>query len=321
MPVITFGNFGDGLEPCNIGGKSGNCDPPRRNTLQQGIKAVLHRKFGAGDPFLEDIGGIANHGENTDFGDFLHLGKIAGRPHHRIGVQFPVTAVQYPAIRRGDHQRLHFRYAVGEINEIDVKLPQGHGPAGRDDIHLDIFLKPFFRQLEGKNFRRERACINRATELRPEPRHRAHMILMRMGDDDTEKILPPIRNPARIRHDHIDARRPVIGKGNAAVNHQPFTVTAIKVEIHADFPTATKRKKIKALLQNTVRIRHAAVCLFFQKISTSPASVRSGSTWSITSVPLSKRAASPPVAMTFNSSPYSARIRPISPSIIAIYPQ
>ncbi len=93
----------------------------------------------------------------------------------------------------------------------------------------------------GRESRREDA----ASQLRPKIGHGADMVLVRMGDDEAEQILPDPLDEAEIRQQQVDARQVRPREGQTAVHHDPFAPfrrpEAVKRGIHADFAQASER--------------------------------------------------------------------------------
>ena len=71
------------------------------------------------------------------------------------------------------------------------------------------------------------------------------MILMRMGDDEADEILPHLLDETGVGDHHVDARELRSREGDAAIDHQPFHAAlrakAIKGEIHPDLAKASER--------------------------------------------------------------------------------
>src|SRR4051812_13917528 len=142
------------------------------------------------------------------------------------------------------------------------------------------------------------------------------MILMGMGGDDPQHILPPLRQIADVGHDQIHARRHALApEQHAAVHNDPLAVAlrpeAISVEVHADLARSAQRQKDQFIL-----LCHAIHYLMLRAwISISPRMVRSGSICSIAGMSGRKRCASPPVATTVIDLPYSVLMPLIRPVI------
>ena len=75
---------------------------------------------------------------------------------------------------------------------------------------------------------------------------------MGMGDDQAQQVFPAVDDPGRIRDDDVYARQGLVGESNAEIDHQPFAVIAVEIEIHPDFAGAAERQK----QQLVASIRH-----------------------------------------------------------------
>ena len=71
------------------------------------------------------------------------------------------------------------------------------------------------------------------------------MVLVRVGDDDSDQILLRLLDKAEIGHDEIDAGQVLACKGHAEIDHQPLArvcgPVAVKGAIHADLAQAAER--------------------------------------------------------------------------------
>jgi hypothetical protein len=74
------------------------------------------------------------------------------------------------------------------------------------------------------------------------------MILMGVGQHQTDQIVAAAFDELGIGHDYIDARRIVVAEGDAAIDHQPFTGMAIEIEVHADLAGAAQGQKQQLVL-------------------------------------------------------------------------
>src|SRR5262249_40216240 len=161
--------------------------------------------------------------------------------------------------------------------------------------------------------RGERRRIDRAAQPRPQIGHSADMVLMAMGEDEPDKVAPPLLDEADVRHDDVDARRTLVAEGDAEIDHQPLAGKTVEAEVHAELAGGAERQE-QQLAVRAPRAHRGAPWLR-RWISTRPRMVISGSWRSITGVALAKSGARPPVATTISCSPNSARMRATSPSI------
>ena len=69
------------------------------------------------------------------------------------------------------------------------------------------------------------------------------MILMGMGQHEAEEIGAILHDEGGIRHDDVDSRRRLIAEGDSEIDHQPFAVMAVEIEIHPDLAAAAERQE------------------------------------------------------------------------------
>ena len=117
----------------------------------------------------------------------------------------------------------------------DRRPREGHGR------HLRLPVQPRLAQLAPQHGGDEGAGVDRAAELRPEMRHRADMVLMRVGDDQADQPVAPLRQPARVRHHHLDFRLVRPAEADAAIHRQQLAVAPVDVEVHPDLAGAAER--------------------------------------------------------------------------------
>ena len=235
------GNPGQRLQPRDVRGKGGHdhaapLEPGHR--LQQ---AVAHRAFGARGARIENIGRIAHQRQNAriaDCGQFRRRRRFADL---RRVIQFPVTGVEHPAIGRVDDQRVAFGDRMRQRHITNGKGPQRQRSVVLDHAQFDLFVDPRLNQLFMHQARGKRRGIQRHAQIGGEIGHRADMILVRMGQHDPEQVFRPFLDKFQIGKHQIDTRVPRVGKGHPQIDHQPFAVTTIKVDVHSDFARATER--------------------------------------------------------------------------------
>ena len=67
------------------------------------------------------------------------------------------------------------------------------------------------------------------------------MILVPVRQHDAEQIIALLLDELQIGQDQVDARIGRIGEGNAHVDHQPFALTAVQIDVHADLAGSAER--------------------------------------------------------------------------------
>jgi len=69
--------------------------------------------------------------------------------------------------------------------------------------------------------------------------HQARQAITAVGNEG--RVCHLYRRLAPVVHGAIGSNAARLGKGNAAIHHQPGTVVAIKVEVHTNFAGAAQR--------------------------------------------------------------------------------
>ena len=102
-------------------------------------------------------------------------------------------------------------------------------------------LYSFLAKLSQQYLARERRGVDRTAELVPKVGDGAYMIFVCVGGNQTGKTLGAIADEQGIGHFNTVKATRLLLEGHAAVDHQPLTGMAIKIEVHADFTTAAQR--------------------------------------------------------------------------------
>ena len=102
-----------------------------------------------------------------------------------------------------------------------------------------IFGMAVIFHLAARDIGGERTRINRRAQCGIAMRHGAHMIFMRVRDEDGVKPVRAVLQPGDVRHDQVHTRRPVhIGKGNTQIDqNQPLLIrrtVPVNIGVHAD---------------------------------------------------------------------------------------
>ena len=66
---------------------------------------------------------------------------------------------------------------------------------------------------------------------------------MRVGEHQPDNVVFIRGQRVDIGHHNVNPRQVMSGKTNPKVNHQPFTLIAVKIEIHANLVRSAKRYK------------------------------------------------------------------------------
>jgi hypothetical protein len=128
----------------------------------------------------------------------------------------------------------------GEGAELDRAAERNLGDI---DLAEDAGLAQLLAQQEGGEGR----GVDGRLQPRPEPGHRADVVLMGVGQHDAENAVGIGLDELGIRQDDLDARRRLVAEGDAEIDHDPLTVerraVAIEIEIHADLVRPTQRQE------------------------------------------------------------------------------
>ena len=107
-----------------------------------------------------------------------------------------------------------------------------------------------------------------------------------MGQDQAGELLPARLDEGRIGHQHVEAADPVVGEGDAEVDHQPCAGVAVEIKVHADLAGPAERQEDQLVAGGD--FGHAGFLSHFPALARwiriRPRSVRSGSVISIASV-------------------------------------
>ncbi len=218
--------------------------------------------------------------------------------------------MENPPVWRFDQQRIALRDRMRQRHVSDTERSELELFQIIHHVEPDLPGDPGLIKLGPDQPRGERGCVHWHAQFQREIRDRADMVLMSVGQDDPDEIFALAFDELQISEDEVHPRVLVAAEGHAQVDHQPLSVTPVKVDVHADFARAAKRAEQQFLAR-----RHAPRA--FCASSASPLIVRSASTASKMLVCRSNSTASPPVAITLAGRPISVRIRSINPSIMA----
>ena len=162
-----------------------------------------------------------------------------------MGVEFPVAGMDHDPLRRAQDKGLRLRHGMGDGDEAQVEFANGERATGRDRVDGHLLEQLRLPQLAPQHGGGKRRGIDRAAQLRPQVGHGAQMVLMRMGDDQTDQILAAFGDEDRIRQQDLGLRRVVAAEADATVHRQPAIALAVEVEVHPDFACSPQREKFQ----------------------------------------------------------------------------
>ena len=227
------------LEPRGVGGKSGDQHPPL-GFLDRLAETGMDPGFGPRRRVLKDVGRIAHQGEDSLIANVMHHLIARWDPEHRCLVDLPVAGVEDIAVRGLDHQAIALGDRVGQRFEGDLERIEVDAPIALDDVDLDLADQPLFLKFAGDQRGGERRGVERHFQIGGEIGNRTDMIFMSMGQDDPDQLLAPLLDELQFGQDQVDAGIVGVGKGQAEVDHQPFALGAIEVDVHANLARAAE---------------------------------------------------------------------------------
>ena len=152
------------------------------------------------------------------------VGRRAGQ---RVLVELPIAGMQRRAERRADHHRGRLGDRMRHVDQLDVERADRAAAAERHDMQREAVDEAHLGELRFQHLGGEGRGIDRdAGELRPEIDHRAEMILMRVGQQQADDIVPLLLDEADVGKDDVDAGLGLAAEGHAHVDDEPFARAA-----------------------------------------------------------------------------------------------
>ena len=69
------------------------------------------------------------------------------------------------------------------------------------------------------------------------------MVLMPVRQDDAEQVVAPLLDEGGVGQDQVDAGILMVGEGDAEIDHHPFALAAVEIDVHADLVRAAEREE------------------------------------------------------------------------------
>jgi hypothetical protein len=132
---------------------------------------------------------------------------------------------------------------MGERHRSDLERPEVEHVARMDEPQLDLAGQPLLLQLVGDQPGGERRRVERHLEVGGKVGNGADVILMAMGQDQRDQILAALFDEFEVGKDEVDAGIIRLAKGHPAVDHQPFAVGPVEIDVHANLARAAKREE------------------------------------------------------------------------------
>ena len=221
------------LHPGHVAGEAGHGHAAMLDAAHQLAQGPAHVRLGPAVPIDHGVRAVAHHGQHALLAE-CGKGRLVGRrPNHRVRVKLPVARVQDGAELGADHQRLRFRQGVRDGQELQVERADLELAAGLHDVNPDLVDQPGFPQLALEDGGGERRRIDRAAHLPPQVGDCADVVLVRMGDDQGQQVVPPLGDETGVGHHDLDLGVLVAPETDAAVDRQPLPAGAVEIKVHA----------------------------------------------------------------------------------------
>ena len=138
---------------------------------------------------------------------------------------------------------------MGQRDQIKLERPELETALQGNFDQLNLIQKSRFRQSVFHQPHREGRCVNRAAKTWPKARERAHMVLVRVGQDNAEELVLAILDELRVGHNDVHARCACISEGHAQIDNHPLALAcaaiAEQVEVHSDLAGPSEREEYK----------------------------------------------------------------------------
>ena len=132
---------------------------------------------------------------------------------------------------------------MGERDVAEAERAEPEIAAHLDDVELDLAGQPLLLELAGDQPGGERSGVERHAEIVGEIGDGADMVLMAVGEHDAEQIGAMLLDEGEIGEDQLDPRIGRIGEGHAEIDHHPFALAAVEIDVHADLARAAEREE------------------------------------------------------------------------------
>ena len=152
-----------------------------------------------------------------------------------LRVELEVAGVQHEPGRGADGERVALGDGMGDRQVAHVEGTEAQAPTlgHLDERHL--MEQPRLGELALEHAGGELGRVHRAAQALPQVGHGPEVILVGMGEHQSEQVVAALDDERGVGHDDVDAGMTLVGKGDAEVDHQPLAVVTIEVEVHADF--------------------------------------------------------------------------------------
>ncbi len=244
---------GDGAHARDVRREGRDRDPVRRIPDELG-EFARHVAFARAHSIPDDVGRIADEGQNTLVAETAEL-RLRGQAAE-IGrrVELPVAGMHDESVRRADRERVRFGDRVRHRDVFDVEGPDLDPPPRRDLLEVDLGGAGLGKAPRLEEAHREAGGVDGRAQARPHLDERADMILVRMGDEDPEKIVALLLDEAQVGVDEVDAREVLLAaEAHPAIDEDPLPALGraetVERRVHADLTETAERNEDELVLR------------------------------------------------------------------------
>ena len=193
-----------------------------------------------GVSFDQRVGAIAHHRQHALLTEAREGLLVYCGADERLGVELPIPGVQDRAVRRPEHQGLRLWQGMRDRHELELERRQVERPARREGMEPYLAHQPYLAQLAAQHGGGERRRVYGTAELTPKVGYGTDMVLVRVGDHKSDKLLAPFRDERRVGHHDLDLGVLAPAEADAAVDGEPLAAASIQIEVHADLTRPTQ---------------------------------------------------------------------------------
>ncbi len=211
------------------------------------VQLIPHTALGTGEAGNIGVGAVGEQKKNTaepQFGKPLHSRRTAV---DWSLIKLEVTTVNHGA-DRGVYAESHAGgNAVRDFQELDAERTEAQFLAGRDLIQRGLSLKTVLPQLGVDQPNGKSRSVNGNVDLFEQIRQRSYVILVTVGDDNTEHTIPVLNHIGEIRQDEIDTQHVIVREHQPRIDHKNGIAILEDHHILSDGPQPPQRDDLKRL--------------------------------------------------------------------------
>ena len=241
LSLIGCGGQRDAFQPRNIARKAGDGDPTFRISAQEINQNGADFTLRSGLSGTKHIGAVADQGQHPFFAQSAERLLIRHVTDQRVGIELPVPRVQNRSNRRADRERVRFRDGMCQGYQFYIEVTHHKARRQIHDRNRDLTGQTGFCQFSLQNRGREGCGPDRASQARPKMMNGPDMILMGMGQNQPDQLVPMGLDEGGVRHDDVNARRLIGTERDPQIDHEPLVIVPVEIEVHPNLTGTAKR--------------------------------------------------------------------------------